>query len=44
MSILRRTSQADIAFDGPDDLIRQIQYRSDIIDGCLAAGGTVSDS
>ncbi|MFF5707443.1 transposase [Streptomyces sp. NPDC012794] len=38
-SLLPRTSQANIAFDGTDDLICQIQYRSDIIDGCLATTG-----
>ncbi|WSK00348.1 transposase [Streptomyces sp. NBC_01320] len=42
-SLLRRSSQANTAFTDPDHLIRplrhglrQIQYRSDIIDGCLA--------
>ncbi|WP_263303393.1 IS630 family transposase [Streptomyces sp. 135] len=45
-SILRRTSQANTAFTNSDHLIsrlrhglRQIQYRSDIIDGCLTATG-----
>ncbi|WP_159047399.1 IS630 family transposase [Streptomyces sp. XY332] len=45
-SVLRRTSQANTAFTDPDHLIRrlrhslrQIQYRSDIIDGCLTATG-----
>ncbi|MFE7359140.1 transposase [Streptomyces sp. NPDC057543] len=41
-SLLRRSSQANTAFTDPEHLIRalrhglrQIQYRSDIIDGCL---------
>ncbi|MFD9623933.1 hypothetical protein ACFWB2_42975 [Streptomyces virginiae] len=45
-SILRRTSQANTAFTDPGHLNhrprhghRQIQYRSDIIDGCLTATG-----
>ncbi|GHB85147.1 hypothetical protein GCM10010347_65160 [Streptomyces cirratus] len=45
-SILRRTSQANTAFTDPDHLIRwlrhglrQIQYRSDVINGCLTATG-----
>jgi hypothetical protein len=45
-SVLRRTSQANTAFIDPDHLIRrlrhglrQIQYRSDIIYGCLTATG-----
>nr|WP_030775488.1 transposase [Streptomyces sp. NRRL F-2664] len=45
-SILRRTSQANTAFTDPDHLIRrlrhglrQIQYRNDIIDGCLTGTG-----
>ncbi|WP_406179031.1 transposase [Streptomyces sp. NBC_01006] len=45
-SVLRRTSQANTAFTDPDHLIsrlrhglRQIQYRSDIINGCLTATG-----
>ncbi|WSP95846.1 transposase [Streptomyces sp. NBC_01233] len=45
-SILRRTSQANTAFTDPEHLIRrlryglrQIQYRSDIIDGCLTGTG-----
>ncbi|GAA1539178.1 hypothetical protein GCM10009730_55440 [Streptomyces albidochromogenes] len=44
--ILRRTSQVNTAFTHLDHLIRrlrdglrQIQYRSDIIDGCLTATG-----
>ncbi|MFJ9900959.1 transposase [Streptomyces sp. NPDC091280] len=42
-SLLRRSSQANTAFTDPDHLIstlrhglRQIQYRSNLIDGCLA--------
>ncbi|AXG78990.1 IS630 family transposase [Streptomyces paludis] len=45
-SVLRRTTQANTAFTDPDHLIRQlrhslrqIQYRSDIIDGCLTGTG-----
>lgn len=45
-SLLRRTCQANTAFTDPEHLIstlrhglRQIQYRSDLIDGCLAATG-----
>ncbi|MFZ4301777.1 IS630 family transposase [Streptomyces cinereoruber] len=45
-SVLRRTSRANTAFADPDDLIRrlqlglrQIQYQSDAIDGCLTATG-----
>ncbi|WP_243725869.1 transposase [Actinomadura rubrisoli] len=45
-SVLRRTSQANIAFTDPDHLrrtlrhgLRIVQYRSDIIDGCLTATG-----
>ncbi|MEW2136619.1 IS630 family transposase [Streptomyces sp. NPDC005409] len=45
-SVLRRTSRANTAFTDRDHLIRrlrhslrQIQYRSDIIDGCLTATG-----
>ncbi|MFI6150483.1 transposase, partial [Streptomyces sp. NPDC051109] len=41
-SLLRRSSQANTAFTDPEHLIRvlrhglrQIQYRSDVIDGCL---------
>ncbi|WP_251061681.1 transposase [Streptomyces sp. ISL-100] len=41
-SLLRRSSQANTAFTDPDHLVRalrhglrRIQYRSDIIDGCL---------
>lgn len=40
--MLRRTTRANTAFTDPDHLIRairtglrQLQYRSDIIDGCL---------
>ncbi|MEW1569851.1 transposase, partial [Streptomyces sp. NPDC093509] len=43
---VRRTTQANTAFTDPDDLIRrlrhglrQIQYRSHIIDGCLTGTG-----
>ncbi|WP_420717202.1 IS630 family transposase [Streptomyces sp. H27-G5] len=45
-SVLRRTTQANTAFTDPDHLIRrlrhglrQIQYRSHIIDGCLTGTG-----
>lgn len=45
-SVLRRTSQANTSFTDPDHLIhrlrhglRQIQYRSDVIVGCLTATG-----
>ncbi|MFJ5548583.1 transposase [Streptomyces sp. NPDC093225] len=45
-SVLRRTTQANTAFTDPDHLmrrlrrgLRQIQYRSDIIDGCLTGTG-----
>ncbi|KOU98972.1 transposase [Streptomyces sp. MMS21 TC-5] len=45
-SILRRTTQVNTAFTDPDHLmrrlrhgLRRIQYRSDIIDGCLTATG-----
>ncbi|KMS76663.1 transposase, partial [Streptomyces flaveolus] len=45
-SVLRRTTQANTAFTDPSHLIhrlrhglRQIQYRSDIIDGCLTGTG-----
>lgn len=45
-SLLRRSSQANTAFTDPDHLIRalrhglrQIQYRSDTIDGCLTETG-----
>ena len=45
-SILRQTNQANTAFTDPDHLIRrlrhglrQIQYHSDVIDGCLTATG-----
>ncbi len=47
-SILRRTSQANTAFTDPSHLmrrlrhgLRQIQYRSDIINGCLTATGLI---
>jgi transposase len=45
-SLLRRSSQVDTAFTDPDHLIsalrhglRQIQYRGNLIDGCLAETG-----
>jgi transposase len=45
-SLLRRSSQANTAFTDPDHLmsalrhgLRQIQYRSNLIDGCLAETG-----
>lgn len=45
-SLLRRSSQANTAFTDPDHLIStlrrgllQIQYRSNLIDGCLAETG-----
>ncbi|NEW75342.1 hypothetical protein G4H13_34540 [Streptomyces rapamycinicus] len=45
-SLLRRSSQTNTAFTDPDHLIstlrhglRQIQYRSNLIDGCLAGTG-----
>ncbi len=45
-SLLRRSSQADTAFTDPEQLmrglrhgLRQIQYRSDAINGCLAGTG-----
>ncbi|MEU2955804.1 IS630 family transposase, partial [Streptomyces xanthochromogenes] len=45
-SVLRRTTQANTASTDPDHLIRrlrhglrQIQYRSDIIDECLTGTG-----
>ncbi len=45
-SLLRRSSQANTAFTDPDHLIRtlrhglrQIQYRSNLIDGCLTETG-----
>ncbi|MFD5989711.1 transposase [Streptomyces cyaneofuscatus] len=47
-SVLRRTTQANTAFTDPDHLIRRlrhglsrIQYRGDIIDGCLTATGLI---
>ncbi|MEU5811857.1 transposase [Streptomyces sp. NPDC047718] len=49
-SILRRTTQANTAFTDPNHLmrrlrhgLRQIQYRSDIIDGCLTGTGAHTD-
>ncbi|MGW4794929.1 transposase [Nonomuraea sp. NPDC004297] len=43
-SLLRRSSRANRAFTDPDHLLgtlrrvlRQLQYRRDVIDGCLAA-------
>ncbi len=45
-SVLRRSSQANTAFTDPDHLMRAlrhglrvIQYRGDLLDGCLAATG-----
>lgn len=45
-SLLRRSSQANTAFTDPDHLmhtfrkgLRQIQYRSNVIDGCLIGTG-----
>jgi transposase len=45
-SVLRRSSQANTAFTNPDHLMRAlrhglrvIQYRGDLLDGCLAATG-----
>jgi hypothetical protein len=45
-SVLRRTSQTNTAFTDVDELmhslrhgLRQIQYRSHVIDGCLTAAG-----
>jgi transposase len=45
-SVLRRTSLANRAFTDPDDLVttvrtglRQLQYRPDVLDGCLAGTG-----
>lgn len=45
-SLVRRAGQNNTAFTDPDDLmralrrtLRKIQYRSDIVDGCLAATG-----
>lgn len=45
-SVIRRTGQCNTAFTDPDHLIRvlrhnlrELQYRSDVIDGCLAATG-----
>ncbi|WRZ44949.1 transposase [Streptomyces sp. NBC_00151] len=48
-SLLRRNSQVNTAFSDPDHLIstlrhglRKIQYRSNLIDGCLAETGLTS--
>ncbi len=45
-SVLRRTTQANRAFTDPDDLVttirrglRQLQYRPDVLDGCLTGTG-----
>jgi transposase len=41
-SLLRRSSQANTAFTDPDHLmhtLRQIQYRRNVIDGCLTETG-----
>ncbi|WP_179203160.1 transposase, partial [Streptomyces griseiscabiei] len=45
-SLLRRSSQANTAFTDPDHLmrtlrqgLRQIQYRSNLVDGCLTETG-----
>ncbi len=45
-SVLRRTTQANRAFTDPDDLVaairqglRQLQYRPDVLDGCLVGTG-----
>ncbi|WP_371657136.1 MULTISPECIES: transposase [unclassified Streptomyces] len=45
-SVIRRSGQCNTAFSDPDHLIRvlrrslrELQYRSDVIDGCLAATG-----
>ncbi|MEU3296993.1 hypothetical protein ABZ722_32210, partial [Streptomyces longwoodensis] len=45
-SVLRRTTTANRAFADPDDLItavrrglRQLQYRHDVLDGCLTGTG-----
>jgi transposase len=47
-SLLRRRCQTNTAFTDPEHLmhalrhsLRQVQYRSDIIDGCLAATGLI---
>jgi hypothetical protein len=47
--VLRRTATANRAFADPDDLItavrrglRQLQYRHDVLDGCLIGTGLVS--
>lgn len=48
-SLLRRSSQANTAFTDPDHLmrslrqgLRKIQYRSNLVDGCLAETGLTS--
>ncbi|MEU6275776.1 IS630 family transposase, partial [Streptomyces populi] len=48
-SLLRRSSQVNTAFSDPEHLIsalrhglRKIQYRSNLIDGCLAETGLTS--
>ncbi|MEW2275621.1 transposase [Streptomyces sp. SID685] len=45
-SVLRRTTTANRAFADPDDMItavrrglRQLQYRPDVLDGCLTGTG-----
>ncbi|GGM41735.1 hypothetical protein GCM10012275_10880 [Longimycelium tulufanense] len=47
-SLVRRSSQANTAFTTPEHLLRvlrhglrQLQYRSDILDGCLTATGLI---
>lgn len=47
-SVLRRTTLANRAFSDPEDLIatvrqglRQLQCRSDVLDGCLAGTGLI---
>jgi transposase len=47
-SVLRRTTTANRAFADPEDLItavqrgpRQLQYRHDVLDGCLTGTGLV---
>jgi transposase len=47
-SVLRRTTTANRAFSDPEDLItavrrglRQLQYRHDVLDGCLTRTGLV---
>ena len=46
--MLRRTTTADRAFTGPQGLItvvrrglRRLQYRHDVLEGCLAGTGLV---